>query len=223
MSAAGVARPQWDPEPRLPPLLCASVHHEPGFPSLRATAQTIAVIVPFPNSPRAAGPRTARVTASAPETEKRWLVVAWRGRLLIYGSLLCVRLRRGGRADGAQSCPRPQRPIIRAVPQAPTETRAHLEAQTSCSQRLRRTQTRQPVRGRSPEASPLAERNCFCASASARFVSVQRHGRRAPGASYHRCCSRGRERENIDTALCKRLTPKDFRTQSESSCIIHCR
>ncbi|RXN09807.1 hypothetical protein ROHU_031187 [Labeo rohita] len=31
----------------------------------------------------------------------------------------------------------------------------------------RRTQTRQAVRGRSPEASPLAERNCFCALAPA--------------------------------------------------------
>lgn len=53
MQPVGVVSPQWDPEARLPPLLCVSVHHKPGFPSLRLTAQTITVIVLFPNTLRA--------------------------------------------------------------------------------------------------------------------------------------------------------------------------
>lgn len=59
-----------------------------------------------------------------------------------------------------------------AIPQAPTETDTHLEAQTSCSQRGRRTQTWQPLHGRLFKPSLLANRKCFSAFALVLIVTV---------------------------------------------------
>lgn len=172
------------------------------------------------------------------------------GRFLIYGSLLCVRLRRGpGQHMPADHCAVMSSPagayhysrhaaISAPIPQAPTETDTHLEAQTSCSQ-PGRTQTWQPIHRLLFKPSLLANHKCFSAFQFL-FIVIVLHVCAVPRFEGFRCqlpqvllpwarerergkFSANKERASIDTALCKHLTPKDFRTQSESSCIIHCR
>lgn len=169
---------------------------------------------------------------------------------MIYGSLLCVRLRRGpGQHMPADHCAVMSSPagayhysrhaaISAPIPQAPTETDTHLEAQTSCSQ-PGRTQTWQPIHRLLFKPSLLANHKCFSAFQFL-FIVIVLHVCAVPRFEGFRCqlpqvllpwarerergkFSANKERASIDTALCKHLTPKDFRTQSESSCIIHCR
>lgn len=154
---------------------------------------------------------------------------------MIYRSLLCVRLR--SRHMPADHCAVMSSPAAAyhysrhaAIPQAPTGTDTHLEAQTSCSQCGRPPHTNMSTH--SQALSLLANRKCFSAFAFVLIVAalhvcavprLEGSGCQLPQVLLPWARSRESERANIDsTALCKHFTPKDFRTQSESSCIIHC-
>lgn len=131
----------------------------------------------------------------------------------------CVCVCGGGRANTcprttAQSCLHPQEPIITAVT-LPSPHQSH-------KPRQRPTHTWRP---KHPVPSPAAHKHgnpftgCYSSPLSWQttnvfllfnffslllcFMSVQCHGSRAFGASYHRCCSRGLEREREREVFCK--------------------